>query len=231
MTTQTLRPVLLVLTSHAEKGSTGQATGFYLSELTHPLAVLDAAGIASEFASIQGGLPPVDGLNLDDAINARYWHDADFQRRLSSTPRLADVDASHYSAVLFVGGHGTMWDFPQSTAVQMVAREIYEAGGVVSAVCHGPSALVNVKLSDGRYLVDGKRVSAFTDAEERAEKLENIVPFLLASTLAERGAKHEAAANWTCQVSVDQRLVTGQNPQSASGVGEAIRDLLLPKSR
>ncbi|TKD43492.1 type 1 glutamine amidotransferase domain-containing protein, partial [Azotobacter chroococcum] len=127
----------------------------------------------------------------------------------------------------FAGGHGAMWDFPDSPDVARVTREIYEAGGVVGAVCHGPAALVNVTLSNGAYLVAGKNLSAFTDDEERAVKLDQVVPFLLTSTLTQRGAQHHPAADWTAKVVVDGRLVTGQNPQSASGVGAAIRDLLL----
>jgi putative intracellular protease/amidase len=119
-----------------------------------------------------------------------------------------------------------MWDFPTNPAVNDVAREIYEAGGVVAAVCHGPAALVNVTLNNGAWLVAGKNVAAFTNDEERAVKLDEVVPFLLASTLTARGAHHHPAADWTAKVVVDGRLVTGQNPQSATGVGEAIRDLL-----
>jgi putative intracellular protease/amidase len=219
--------VLFVLTSHGRKGDTGQPTGFYLGEVTHPLAELEAAGIAVEFASIQGGEPPVDGLDLDDATNARYWNDARFRDAIRTTQRLDDVAASKYAAIFFAGGHGAMWDFPASDAVARVTRDIHEAGGVVAAVCHGPAALVNVKLGDGSYLVAGKRVSAFTDSEERAVKLDGTVPFLLASQLVERGARHEAAPDWTAKVVVDGRLVTGQNPQSASGVGEAMRRLLV----
>jgi putative intracellular protease/amidase len=224
---QTPKPVLIVLTSHGIKGSTGQPTGFFLSEATHPLAVLKAAGIPVEFASIRGGEPPVDGLDLDDATNARYWNDTRFREAIRSTQRLDDIDASRYSAVFYAGGHGAMWDFPDSPAVQRVTREIYDSGGMVGAVCHGPAALVNVKLGDDSYLVAGKTVSAFTDDEERAVALDKIVPFLLASRLSERGARHRAAPNWTAGVSVDGRLVTGQNPQSATGVGEALRDQLL----
>lgn len=225
------RPVLIVLTSHATKGSTGEPTGYYLAEVTHPLTVFDAAGIPVEFASIQGGEPPVDGLNLDDPANARYWNDPGFREAIRSTPRLEDVDPARYAAVLYAGGHGTMWDFPDSPAVQTVARSVHEAGGVVAAVCHGPAALVNVTLSNGRPLVEGKRVAAFTDSEERAVKLENVVPFLLAETLASRGALHQPAPDWQPNVVVDGRLVTGQNPQSATGVGEAVRDLLLETRR
>ena len=220
------RPVLMVLTSHGTKGSTGQPTGFYLGEVTHPLAVFDAAGIPVEFASIQGGEPPVDGVELDDATNARYWNDARFRDAIRNTARLDTVDSGKYSAVFYAGGHGAVWDFPNSPAVQRVTRELYESGQVVAAVCHGPAALVNVKLSDGSYLVAGKRVSAFTDEEERAVKLESVVPFLLASTLNARGAQHQAAPNWTAKVVVDGRLVTGQNPQSATATAEAVRDLL-----
>lgn len=223
----TRKPVLFVLTSHDRKGETGQPTGFYLGEVTHPLHVLDTAGIAVEFASIQGGEPPADGVDLDDPINARFWNDPVFREAIRTTARLRDVDASRYSAIFFAGGHGAMWDFPDDPGVLRVTREVYEAGGVVGAVCHGPAALVNVTLDDGSHLVDGKRVSAFTDAEEHAVQLERVVPFLLASTLSARGAQHQPAPDWTAQVVVDGRLVTGQNPQSATGVGEAMRDLLL----
>lgn len=216
------KPILIVLTSHGVKGDTGDSTGFYLGEVTHPLAVFDAAGLKVEFASVQGGEPPVDGLDLDDPVNARYWNDQTFRAAIRSTPSVDSIDPSRYAAVLYAGGHGTVWDFPDNVSVQRIGRDIYEAGGVVGAVCHGPSALVNLKLSDGRYLVEGKQVAAFTDDEERAVKLEHVVPFLLASTLQQRGAIHRPAGNWQAQVVTDGRLVTGQNPQSAHSVGEAI---------
>ncbi len=221
------KPVLIVLTSHGMKGDTGQPTGFYLSEVTHPLAVFEQAGLKVEFASVRGGEPPVDGLNLDDPVNARYWNDEAFRSAIRDTPSVDTIDTARYSAVLYAGGHGTVWDFPDSVGVQRIGREIYEAGGVVGAVCHGPSALVNLKLSNGRYLVEDKQVAAFTDEEERAVKLENVVPFLLASTLQKRGADHRAASNWQSQVVTDGRLVTGQNPQSAHGVGEEMTRLIL----
>ncbi|RKP51889.1 type 1 glutamine amidotransferase domain-containing protein [Pararobbsia silviterrae] len=221
-----MKPVLFVMTSHGTKGASGKPTGFYLSEVTHPLAVLDAAGIRVEFASIQGGEPPVDGLDLDDPINARYWNDASFRASIAQSKALADIDSSAYSAIFFAGGHGAMWDFPTSAAVNEKTREVWEAGGIVGAVCHGPAALVNVTLSDGTYLVKGRKVAAFTDSEEEAVGLTQIVPFLLSSTLAQRGAAMQPGADWTRAVSVDGHLVTGQNPQSATGVGEAIRDLL-----
>ncbi|WP_198555220.1 type 1 glutamine amidotransferase domain-containing protein [Siphonobacter sp. SORGH_AS_0500] len=115
-----------------------------------------------------------------------------------------------------------MWDFPENEALAAIGRKIYENGGVVSAVCHGPSALVNVTLSNGNYLVDGKKVNAFTNEEEVAVKLDKVVPFLLEEKLKERGALFEKSGLWQPHVTVDQRLVTGQNPQSAKGVGEAV---------
>lgn len=226
MNSKTRKPILIVLTSHGTKGSTGQPTGFYLSEVTHPLAVFDAAGLPVEYASIQGGEPPVDGVELNDPVNARYWNDERFRTALRSTRRLADVDSEAYSAIFFAGGHGAVWDFPDSAAVNEKTRAVWEAGGVVGAVCHGPAALVNVTLSNGAYLVAGRKAAAFTDAEERAVGLQDVVPFLLSSRLAERGARMQPGADWTAQVAVDGRLVTGQNPQSATAVGEAIRDLV-----
>ncbi|PNS09422.1 type 1 glutamine amidotransferase domain-containing protein [Solilutibacter silvestris] len=230
MTTPAIKPVLFVLTSHGAKGDTGQPTGYFLGEVTHPFAVLQGAGIPVEFASIAGGEPPVDGLDLADPVNAKYWNDPAFRSALSSTRRLDDIDPANYSAIFFAGGHGTMWDFPQSAAAQRAIRDIYEHGGVVAAVCHGPSALVNATLSDGSPLVAGKRVAAFTDAEEHAVGLEHVVPFLLSKTLAERGAILQDAPTFSANSVADGRLVTGQNPQSATGVGEKLRDLLQAKT-
>ena len=220
------KPVLVVLTSHAQMGDTGKPTGFFLGELTHPLEVFEKAGVPVVLASIQGGEPPVDGLDLKDEINARYWNDPEFRAKLAATKKLSGLDPGDYSAVFFSGGHGTMWDFPDDVAVQKFAREIYEAAGPVGAVCHGPAALVNVKLSDGTYLVAGKEVSAFTNAEEEKVGLTKVVPFLLASKLEERGAKHLPAPDFQKQVVSSGRLVTGQNPASAAGVAEKMVEML-----
>jgi len=223
------KPVLIVLTSHAQLGDTGKSTGFFLGELTHPLEVFERAGVPVEFASIKGGEPPVDGLDLDDEINARYWNDADFRAKLGATKKLSEVDPENYAGVFFSGGHGTMWDFPDDEAVQKTAREIYEAGAPVGAVCHGPAALVNVRLSDGSYLVAGKEVSAFTNSEEEKVGLTEVVPFLLATKLEERGAKHRAAPDFEKQVVASGRLVTGQNPASAAGVAQKMVEMLESK--
>lgn len=223
-----LKPILFVLTSCAVKGATGVPTGFNLAEVTHPLDVLEAAGIRVEFASIQGGAPPLDGLeDMADPVIARYWADAGFRHALAHTLRLDEVDPARYAAVMFAGGHGTMWDFPDSAAAQKVIRDIDAAGGIVSAVCHGPAALVNARGADGSLLVSGKKLAAFTDGEEEEVQSTHVVPFLLASTLQQRGAHHQNAANWADNVVVDGRLITGQNPQSAASLGAQLRDALL----
>jgi putative intracellular protease/amidase len=223
-----LKPVLFVVTSNAVKGATGTPTGFNLAEVTHPLEKLQAAGIPVEFASPKGGAAPLDGLeDMNDPVIAHYWADADFRHAIAHTLRLDDVKPSRYSAIFFAGGHGTMWDFPDSAAAQKAIREIDAAGGIVSAVCHGPAALVNARRADGSLLVAGKRLAAFTDGEEEEVQATHVVPFLLASTLVARGAHHQNAANWANNVVVDGRLITGQNPQSAASLGEVLRGALL----
>jgi putative intracellular protease/amidase len=212
--------ILTVLTSHAQLGETGRATGFYVSEAAHPWEVFRAAGFEVDLASVAGGEPPQDGYDPEDSVQAEFLQV--YGERLRTTPRAADVDPALYDAVFFAGGHGTMWDFPDDKGVAELARAVYENGGVVSAVCHGPSALVNATLSDGSFLVAGKRVSAFTDSEEAAVGLTETVPFLLASTLAERGALHSGGPDFQEYVVRDGRLVTGQNPASAAGVAREV---------
>ena len=227
--TNTIKPILCVVTSHPIRGDSGEPTGFAMVELTHPLEVFDNAGIPYEIASIRGGHPPIDFFDLSDAANAHYWKDKDFRSTLADSLILKDLDPSRYSAVFFAGGHGTMWDFAEDKAVQNVIREIWEAGGIVSAVCHGPAALVNATLSDGSYLVAGKKLASFTDEEEAEVKYTKVVPYLLATTLKQRGALHQAAPNWSENVVTDGRLITGQNPASAHGVGQALVDQFAAK--
>jgi putative intracellular protease/amidase len=222
--------ILFVLTSHDRKGNTEQPTGFYLSEAAHPWAVLKDAGFAIDFVSPKGGRPPMDGADLADGTNRIFLEDPEVARKIANTPTPSQLNAGEYAAILFVGGHGTMWDFPDDETLARLAASIYEDGGVVGAVCHGPAALVNLKLSSGQYLVEGKRVAAFTDDEERAVNLDGVVPFLLATRLRERGADHVPAPNWQVNVVVDGRLVTGQNPASAEGVGREIVQLLKDKT-
>lgn len=216
------KKVLFVVTSHDKKGNTGEATGYYLGEVSHPWEVLHDAGYEVDFVSPKGGKAPVDGFNLDDATNAKFWNDAKYRNKVENTMKPSDVNPSDYAAIFYAGGHGAMWDFADNDALAKIAAAVYENNGIVAAVCHGPAGLVNIKLSSGKYLVDGKKVNAFTNEEENAVGLEKVVPFLLESKLIERGAKFEKSGLWQKHVTIDQRLITGQNPQSAKGVGEAI---------
>ncbi len=214
--------VLFVLTSHSELGNTGEETGFYLSEASHPWKELTENGIQVDFVSIEGGMPPVDGFKLDDPINKEFWESSEIQQALENAPSPGKIDPAQYDAIHFVGGHGTMWDFPENKQIADLAAAIYDNGGYVTAVCHGPAALVNIRLSDGSYLVDGKTLTSFTNAEEEAVGLTQVVPFLLQDVLEERGADFVASENWTDNVQVSDRLITGQNPQSASTLGKEL---------
>jgi len=212
--------VLFALTSHGQLGDTGRNTGFYVPEVAHPAEVFKAAGWDIAFVSVQGGTPPRDGVKPGDTVTASFLAANEFM--LTSTPRAEELDAAHFDAVYFAGGHGTMWDFPDAKGLALLAAEVYEQGGIVAAVCHGPAGLVNVTLNDGSYLVDGKQVSAFTNEEEQAVGLTDVVPFALESALIERGAQFSKAANFAEHAVADRRLVTGQNPASAAKVAELV---------
>lgn len=215
---------LIVVTSHDTLGTTGKATGYYLPEVAHPYAALRAAGIEVDIASPSGGEAPLDqsSLKLDDPVTRDFWEAEDTREKMRTTIALADVDPSVYQAVLFAGGHGTMWDFANEPDIDRIAREVYEANGVVAAVCHGPAALIGVRLSDGTPLVKGRQVGGFSNLEEELAGLTQVVPFLLESALVEEGGKYCQAEPWQAFVVVDDRLITGQNPASAAGVGAAV---------
>ncbi|WP_315822880.1 type 1 glutamine amidotransferase domain-containing protein [Paraflavitalea speifideaquila] len=168
----------------------------------------------------------MDGFNLDDATNKKFWEEKKYREKVEHTLLPSAIDPKDYAAIYFAGGHGAMWDFADNEALAKIAAAIYENGGIVSAVCHGPAGLVNIKLSNGQYLVNGKKINAFTNEEEKAVKLDNVVPFLLENKLIERGARFEKSGLWQPHVTVDQRVITGQNPQSAKGVGEALQTAL-----
>ncbi|MEV7262346.1 type 1 glutamine amidotransferase domain-containing protein [Micromonospora aurantiaca] len=213
---------LIALTSHSELGRTGRSTGYYVGEAAEPWEVFRAAGYDVDLVSVAGGEPPVDGRDENDSTQNDFLATAG----VTDTPKAADVDPDGYDVILFAGGHGTMWDFPDDPDLARIARSVYQRGGVVAAVCHGPSALVNLTLTDGSRLVAGKRVAGFTNSEEAAVGLTDEVPFLLADKLGEAGAQHVPAPDFTEHVVVDGRLVTGQNPQSARAVADAVVKLI-----
>ena len=183
-----VKPVLFVVSSNTVKGATGIPTGYNLAEVTHPLEKLQEAGIRVEFASPKGGDAPLDGLeDMNDPVIAHYWADPAFRHAISHTLPMDQVDPVRYSAIFFAGGHGTMWDFPDNAAIQRAIRDIDAAGGIVSAVCHGPAALVNARGADGSLLVAGKRLASFTNGEEEEVQSTHVMPFLLADRLQAAG--------------------------------------------
>ncbi len=218
----------MVLTSHSELGSTGEKTGWYLPEVSHPYEELKDLGYEIEFASPKGGKAPMDesSLDLEDRANREFLANPLLVAKVENTLKPELLDAKDYAAIFFAGGHGTMWDFADNKPLARLAAAIYEQGGVVSAVCHGPAGLVNVRLNDGSYLVAGKKVAAFTNGEEDEAGMTGVVPFALESLLRERGALSQLADNWSENVAVDGRLVTGQNPKSAKKVGAEVAKLL-----
>jgi putative intracellular protease/amidase len=212
--------VLFALTSHDKLGDSGRSTGAYVPEIAHPAAVFEKAGWQVEFVSVAGGRPPLDGIKPEDAVSQAFLADPAVSAKLDVTRTADQLQAADYGVIYFAGGHGTMWDFPHCDELSTLAAAIYEQGGVVAAVCHGPAGLLGIKSSDGAPLVAGKEVSSFTNDEEEAVGLTSIVPFLLEDALVALGAKHSQAANFSEYAVADGRLVTGQNPASATKVAE-----------
>ena len=216
--------VLMVLTSHGEMGDTGKKTGFWLAEFTHPYYVIADAGYPIDVVSIEGGKAPIDPRSLDqsDKKNQRFFDDADLMGQVNESKKLADVDPSQYSAIVFAGGHGTMWDLPIDESVNHVSAKIYQNNGIVAAVCHGPAAFANITLENGDPLIKGKKFAAFTNEEEDIVGLTDVVPFLLETRLIELGGQFVYGKPWSENVVVDGRVITGQNPQSATLLGEMV---------
>jgi putative intracellular protease/amidase len=222
-----MKRVLIVLTSHATLGDTGQPTGYYLCEVAQPFFVFEKAGYQVELASIKGGEPSViDAGKLNAPNNKRFLERADVRSALRGTSRLADLRAASYQAIFFAGGHGAMWDFPRDPALIDISADIYEQGGFVSAVGHGAAALVNIRLEDGRFLVEGQKVTSFTNEEEQDARTAHIVPFSLEDRLIDRGARFTRAGKLQRHVVTSGHLITGQNPASAIGTAEAVVALL-----
>ena len=219
------KKVLFTVTSHGELGDTGKPTGSYLSEVTHPWSVVSTA-FEIDVVSPKGGKPPVDGFDLKDPINKKYWDDPAWQQKMDHTLTPAEVDPSAYAAIFYAGGHGAMWDFPGDKGLAAIAETIYRNGGIVAAVCHGPAGLVNLRREDGNYLIDGKNFDCFTNEEETLNGTQNIVPFMLQTALEGHGGIFKGGKPWSDTVVVDGRLVTGQNPMSALSLGKKLLELL-----
>ena len=223
------KKVLIIVSNANSIGPNNRRTGTFLPEVAHPYAEFDNAGYQIDFASLSGDTPYLDALNLaNDPDNLKFltgkgWADMQKARKLSA------IDVSTYDAVFVPGGLAPMVDMPEAPLLKEVIAATYERNAVVGAVCHGPVSLLNVKLSNGSYLVKGKNIASFTTAEEdnyaRAD-----VPFDLQTALTNQGAIFHAAAPWSANSIADGNLVTGQNPASAKGVGEKMVAILEAKA-
>ncbi|MGO8712186.1 MAG: type 1 glutamine amidotransferase domain-containing protein [Rhizomicrobium sp.] len=221
--------ILMVLTSHDQLGDTGRKTGFWLEEFAAPYFVFRDANVQLTLASPKGGQPPVDPKsdlpeNQTPAM-ARFKQDPAAQKALSQTVRLADVKAQDYDTVFYVGGHGPLWDLAESPDSIALIESFYNSGKPVALVCHSPGVLHRVTYN-GAPIVKGKRVTGFTNDEEEAVHLTNVVPFLVEDELKRLGANFEKVPNWQPFSIVDGRLLTGQNPASSTSVAQALLKLV-----
>lgn len=221
---------VLIVVSSLDKKTPDLVGGFWFPELTHPVEVFDEAGLSYDIASPKGGLPPFDGFDLTDKASVEFWTNPEHRNKLANSIKLSDVDSSKYSAILLVGGHGPMWDFVNNPELINIIRTMYESNDIISAVCHGPAGLINVKLSNGENLIKGRRITGFTLEEESNRGYDKIVPFELETALIEAGGKYEKAPAWENNVVVDGRLITGQNPASAKNLGVILVKTLQKKS-
>jgi putative intracellular protease/amidase len=222
--------ILMVLTSHADLGNTGKKTGFWLEEFAAPYFVFKAAGAAITLASPQGGQPPLDPKSDEASAQTdatrRFKADEQAQKDLAHTVKLADVKAADFDAVFYPGGHGPLWDLandPQSIAL---INALWAAGKPVVAVCHAPAVLRDATTADGKPLVQGKKVAGFTNSEEQAAGLADVVPFLVEDMLKSKGGLYVKAADWQPFVVTDGLLVTGQNPASSEPAAHVLLKLL-----
>lgn len=218
--------VLIVLTSHDQLGDTGEKTGFWLEELAAPYYRLKDAGADLVLASPKGGQPPLDPKSYEPGAQTdatrRFDQDPAAQSELANTRRLSDIDASDFDAVFYPGGHGPLWDLSDDSASIALIEDFLAQHKPVAAVCHAPAVLVNVKDAEGEPLVRGKRVTGFSNSEEAAVGLTEVVPFLLEDTLIALGGRYESGEDWHSKVVVDGHLITGQNPGSSEAVADAL---------
>ena len=226
------KKVLMVVTSHDRLGDTGKKTGYWLEEVTHFYYRLERAGFQIDIVSPRGGTPPLDPRSHDedddDEINRAFLDNPRASKKLAQTLRPDQVRADDYIVVYFAGGHGAMWDFPGDRKLASLAASVYERGGVVAAVCHGPAGLLGIQLSDGRELIRGKKVTGFTNEEEGLVFLKSAVPYLLEDELEKKSGNNfvQSLVPFTSHAVVSERLVTGQNPMSTDAAAEAVVETL-----
>lgn len=225
--------VLMVLTSHDELGTTGEKTGFWLEEFTSPYYTFKDAGADIVIASIKGGQPPLDPKS--DAPDAqtestrRFDQDTDAQHQLANTVVLADVKADDFDTVFYAGGHGPLWDLTNSATSIELIQAFDRAQKPIGFVCHAPAVLKNVKTESGDSFVKGKKLTGFSNSEEAAVQLTDVVPFLIEDEFKAQGAHYEKGADWSSYTVSDGHLITGQNPASSEAVAEQLLDMLKTK--
>lgn len=218
--------ILMVLTSHDQLGNTGKKTGFWLEEFAAPYYAFKDAGADVTLASPKGGQPPLDPKS--DAPDAqteatrRFKADPAAQAALADTRPLADVSADGFDAVFYPGGHGPLWDLAEDAHSIALIDAMAAAGKTVAAVCHAPGVLRRASARDGSPLVKGRQVTGFTNTEEEAAQLTDVVPFLVEDMLVEQGGHYSKGADWQPHVVIDGKLVTGQNPASSGPAAKAV---------
>lgn len=224
--------VLIIVTSNEQMGASGKTTGIWAEELAAPyLSMLDA-GFEVEIASPQGGPVPFDPSSVklrggNDPVLERFFADEVAQGKVADTLAVAEAKVDDFDAVMFPGGHGTMWDLPNNEDVTRVVEEAYRSGKIIGAVCHGIAGLVSAKRPDGLSILHGKRVNSFTNDEEIAAGLDDVVPFKLESRVRELGGHFEKAGNFQPFAVRDGKLITGQNPASSALVAKYVIESLL----
>ena len=222
--------ILIVLTSHDTLGDTGKKTGFWLEELAAPYYVFKAAGVDITLASPLGGQPPLDPKS--DAPDAqtddtrRFEADAEAKAALAATHKLSDIDMAAFDAVFYPGGHGPLWDLAEDPRSIGLIEAAIASGKPVALVCHAPGALRHVKTANGEALVRGKAVTGFTNSEEAAVGLTDVVPFLVEDMLKHSGGTYSKGPDWGVHVVADGLLITGQNPASSGPAAKALLDRL-----
>ncbi|WP_281646607.1 type 1 glutamine amidotransferase domain-containing protein [Parendozoicomonas sp. Alg238-R29] len=222
--------VLFVLTSHDQLGNTGEKTGFWIEEFAAPYYTFSDSGAQVVLASPAGGQPPIDPKSalpdFQTDSTRRFDNDEELQAKLSTTIKLAEVSADDFDAIFYPGGHGPLWDLTNDQHSISLIEAFATQGKPVSAVCHAPSVLLNAKSVSGEPFINGRAVTGFTNTEEAAVALTDVVPFLLEDALVEKGGKYSKGEDWGPYCVKDDLLITGQNPASSQAVAEAVLSLL-----
>lgn len=217
--------VLFIVTAHSTLGTTGNTTGLWFEELSTPYYVFVDSGAKVTIATLPGGQVPVEPRSMspdgkNPASVERFIKDEAAMSQMQSSKKLADLPFAEYDVVFIPGGHGAMWDLGSSKELGEFLTKAWANGEIIASVCHGPAGLVNAKDTDGKPLVAGKKVGGFSDSEETAMKLTQVVPFMLETRLRELGADYQSGPNFQAFAVRDGRLVTGQNPASSEKVAE-----------